>query len=152
MCIQKFYLPALSSVDQLKADGYKLTREVTGWLERMTSSWHEVQITDVEVPEMGNTLLVGQRFPITIKVHLGAIQPGDIAVQVVAGKLSSQEQIRDYDPTPAEFAPDQSDDGTFAFTSEVVCRESGRFGITARIIPANEHLPHTFKPKLISWW
>jgi starch phosphorylase len=148
----QFYMKAIESVHRLREDNYRLAREVTAWLDRMKSSWQGIEITDVEVPEMGGTLEVGQKFPITIRVRLGDILPEDVAVQVVAGKLSSQEQIQDYKPTAAEFKPDQSEDGIYAFTSEVICSESGRFGVTARIVPANPNLPHNFRPKLISWW
>jgi starch phosphorylase len=130
---------------------------VTAWLERMSSSWDKIAITDVEVPEMGPTLFVGQKFSITIKVFLGNITPDDVRVEVVSGKLNSQEQILDYIPLAASLAanPHQdgaTDNGTYIFTGEVICNESGRFGITARIVPKNENLPHTLKPKLISWW
>ena len=62
-----------------------------------------------------------------------------------------------YTPLPATLAANPQQDGasnkgTYTFTGEVTCNESGRFGITARIVPQNENLPHTLKPKLISWW
>ena len=153
----QFYVPAIKSSIKMQENGHELTRQVTAWLERMSSNWDKITITDVEVPEMGPTLFVGQKFSITIKVFLGSITPDDVRVEVVSGKLNSQEQILDYIPLAASLAanPRQdggTDNGTYTFTGEVICNESGRFGITARIVPKNENLPHTLKPKLISWW
>jgi starch phosphorylase len=104
----------------------------------------------VETPEVGGTLFVGQKFPIKIDVVLGEIKPEDVAVEIVAGKLNSQEQILEYDPAPAVLIG--GDNGVYTFSGEVTCQESGRFGITARIIPKNDNLPHTIRPKMISWW
>jgi len=123
----------------------------------MNQSWDQIEIKDVEVPEIGPTLFVGQKFPISIKVFLGNITPDDVRVEVVSGRLSSQEQILDYTLEAAVLAaalPQEgpSNNSTYTFTGEVICRKSGRFGITARIVPKNENLPHTLKPKLIRWW
>lgn len=153
----QFYVPAIKSSIRMQENNYELTRQVTAWLERMSKSWDEIAIKDVEIPEMGSTLFVGQKFPITIKVFLGKIAPDDVRVEIVSGKLNSLEQILDYTPEAATLAANPHQDGPstngiYTFTGEVTCHESGRFGITARIIPKNENLPHTLKPKLISWW
>ena len=151
---EMFYLPAMESVRDLRRDNYRLTREMATWLERLNNSWSQVGVEEVEAPDIGSTLEVGQKFPVSIRVHLGGLTPADVDVQLVAGRLNAQEQILDFQPTVA--AAGNSDqraaNGSYIFSGEVTCNESGRFGITARIIPRNEHLPHAFKPKLISWW
>ncbi|UCE23581.1 MAG: alpha-glucan family phosphorylase [Candidatus Zixiibacteriota bacterium] len=146
----RFYLPAIQAAHRLSEDDHRLTREVSGWVSRMSSSWEKITIKDVEIPEVGGTLFVGQKFPIKIDVVLGEIKPDDVAVEIVSGRLNSQEQILDYQPARASLIG--GDNGIYTFSGEVTCTESGRFGITARIIPKNEHLPHTIKPKMISWW
>ena len=147
----KFYLPGLDSSEKLSTNDMDLTKDVTAWVKRMTNSWNNISIQAVDVPEISGTLYVGQQFPVTIKVVLGDIKPDDVSVEVIAGKLDSQEQILNYSPAIAELA-ETYDNGHYAFSSVVTCQESGRFGISARIIPKNPNLPHTLKPKLINWW
>lgn len=153
---QKLYRPAMETVDKLATDDFKLTKDVAGWLSRIGDGWGQIAIEAVEVPDIGSTLDVGQSFPVTVKVRLGEISPSDVQVQVVSGKLNSQEQILDHLPGLATLNADSdaspASDGSYSFSGQVTCRESGRFGITARIVPKNDHMPHTFKPKLISWW
>ncbi len=152
----KFYIPALNFSRQLRADNYRVTREVTSWLDHMTQSWNEIRIEDVDVPDLGPTVYVGQTFPISIRVHLGSIKPDDVRVELISGRLDAQEHILNYQPLPANLVDEPhepgSQNGTYTFTGEVSCVESGRFGIAARVIPKNDHLPHTLKPKLIAWW
>ncbi|MDH3892656.1 MAG: alpha-glucan family phosphorylase [candidate division Zixibacteria bacterium] len=152
---QQFYLPAIESGQRMREDQYRLTRETTAWISRVGSNWNKIGIRNVDVPELESTLFVGQKFPITIEVLLGDISPDDVEVQIISGRLNSHEKIQDFQPAaavPTDAGSQPAEDGVYAFTGEVTCSESGRFGITARIIPKNQNLPHPFKPKLISWW
>ena len=153
---EKYYIPAMQSGIKMQQDNHKLTRETTAWLDKISSNWDRITIKNVDIPDLGATLFVGQKFPISISVFLGDITPEDVEVQIISGQLNSQEHMKEYDPAHATLQSENNagspDDGVYTFTSEVTCRESGRFGITARIIPKNENLPHTIKPKLITWW
>ncbi len=148
-----FYIPAIKSRIKLEADSYALNKQVTAWMDRISRSWNDIAIGDVEMPDIGDTVFVGQRIPVRMKVHLGAITPDDVRVEIVSGRINSQDQLLDFAPINAVIDPDaKSQNGDYVYEGEVVCHESGRFGITARVIPKNENLHHTRKPKLISWW
>ncbi len=146
---EKFYIPAIKASIEFQKNDMELAKSVTNWVDKMKQSWDSIRITDVHIPEMDSTLYVGQKFPITISINLGEINPSDVSVEIISGKLDSLEQIDNYKPVLAELS---HQNGNAVFSGEVTCLESGRFGITVRIIPKNEHLPHTFKPKLIQWW
>ncbi|RKX26224.1 MAG: alpha-glucan phosphorylase [Candidatus Zixiibacteriota bacterium] len=149
------YIPAIDAANNLSNDNYSVGKELAAWIDRVSGSWDKIAISDIEFPEVSATVEVGERIKVMMKVNLGEIKPEDIAVEIVSGRLNSQEQFLDYSPQPAKFegpsANDESQD-VYSYTGEVTCRESGRFGITARIVPDNEHLLKAFKPKLISWW
>ncbi len=147
-----FYVPGIEASLKLQKDDLALTKSVTKWFESMTKSWDSVHIKDVHIPEIDSTIFVGQTFPIKISIALGEINPQDVSVEIISGKLDSQEQIQDYTPTKAEHDNYDEKADASIFSGEVTCLESGRFGITVRIIPKNDNLPHTFKPKLIQWW
>ena len=148
---REFYLPAIDAYRRLSADNYQLTRDVTAWMDRMNECWNNIKIEEVETPEVGANLHVGQRIPVNVKVYLGELSPDDITVEIVSGPLSSQEQISQFEPLRAELTGG-GENGVWSFAGEITCTESGRVGVTARIIPHNENLPHTIKPKMISWW
>ncbi len=149
---QKFYIPGIEASIKLRQNNMELTKSVTQWVEKISQSWASIHIKDVQIPEMENTIYVGQTFPIKIFIALGDINPNDVSVEIISGKLDSQEQIHNYKPTMAVLSEQNESDQVSVFSGEVICRESGRFGITVRIIPNNENLLHTFKPKLIQWW
>ena len=148
----RFYIPGLEASKKLQENNMALTKSITTWVDNMSESWQNIHITAVDIPEISGTIYVGQKFPVTISISLGKIKPDDVSVEIISGKLNSQEQIQDYKPSPANIKEYNEAEQISVFTGEVTCRESGRFGITVRIIPKNENLPHTFKPKLIQWW
>ncbi len=148
----QFYVRAMDFAVKLGADNFAPTKQLTAWLERMRAGWDRIAITDVRIPDLGATVFVGQRLPIEVDVHLGPIDPADVSVELVAGRLNSQEQLVNHHPVPAKLVGCTDSGSTYTFTGEVECGESGRFGIKARIIPRNETMPHVFKPRLISWW
>jgi starch phosphorylase len=151
---REFYLPAIDAGARLRDNSFALTRDVTAWMSRVSRSWDRITIRKVDIPDLGPTVHVGQKIPVEMDVFLDGITPDDVRVEIISGRLNSQEQLLDFAPAQAELngAGSDSDSGIFHYFCEVTCHESGRFGITARILPRNENLLHTFKPKLISWW
>ena len=148
-----FYVPALQAARNLADNNFAKTRLVTSWLERVSAGWERIAIRDIDFPDLRPTVLVGDHINVILKVDLGGVMPDDVAVQVVAGHLDSQEHFRDFAPVPAALdgAPPEAG-GVYSYRAEVICQESGRFGITARIVPKCDDLLHVCRPKLISWW
>jgi glycogen phosphorylase len=149
-----FYMPALASAAKLSQDNFRLGRELSTWLDRVSQSWDSIAIVDMEFSELAPTVMVGQQVAVNMKVRLGDIKPEDVTVQIVSGQLNSQEQFLEFSPIEARLdgSPNDGQQKVWMYTGEVVCRESGRFGITARVLPKNDLLLHNRKPKLISWW
>ena len=148
-----FYIGAVNAARSLRANDFQITREVTAWLDRISESWNNIVIKEINMPELGQTVQVGQHIPVSLQVSLGELTPEDVAVEIVAGRLNSQEQFTDFEPAVAELnGSGQETGGVYTYHGEVTCHETGRLGVTARVVPRNEHLIHNRKPKLISWW
>ncbi|MBK7141508.1 MAG: alpha-glucan family phosphorylase [bacterium] len=150
-----FYIPTMRKKEELSADHYAEARKLTSWLERVQGSWDKIQIRDIDMPELGQSVNIGQRIPVKLHVYLDGIKPQDVRVEVVAGRLTSQEQLVTFSPVEARLngqASNPPSDNVFEYHGEVVCKESGRLGITARVVPRNEYLTDSPKPKMISWW
>lgn len=152
----QFYVAALKSEADMSANNFELNRQVTTWIDRISKSWDKISIKDVYIPDLEPTVHVGQKVPVKMKVFLDAITPEDVTVEVVTGRLNSQGELLTYNPAGAILNGDHpgqpTADGVYNYSGEVECRESGRFGISARVVPKNTLLLHTRKPKLISWW
>ena len=149
----RFYIPAIMAGKKLQTDEFALTHEVTAWLDRIGHNWNSISISDIRFPEIGATMQIGEIVELDIDVNLGDLTPDDIRVEIVSGRLNSQEQFINQSPSAAQLNGSYPNDtGVYTYHGKVTCRETGRLGITARIVPHNDNLLHTCRPKLISWW
>lgn len=149
----KAYMPAMKAYDRYAADGFKVAKSMAEWRSYLSHNWSGISVDEIITPLMEKSPKVGDRIPVTLRVTLGKISPDDVNVEVIAGNLNSIEQMNNYEPvTAARRDDDTSRDGKYTYGAEVTCRESGRFGIAARIIPQNENLIHNRIPNLIKWW
>jgi starch phosphorylase len=151
---RKSYVPAIDAYYKYTDDGFHTAKSMAGWKAYLSSNWSYVNIDDIETPTMDESPKVGDKIPVTLKVTLGEISPDDVTVEVIAGNLNSLEQMDKYEPVTAHKQNGGSGpaSGQHLYKTEVTCRESGRFGIAARILPRNENLIHNRIPRLIKWW
>jgi starch phosphorylase len=150
----KIYVPAIESNDKYSAEGFKIAKEMASWKSELAGKWDSVNVESIETPTMEESPKVGDRIPVSMKVNLGGIAPSDVIVEVISGNLNSLEQMNKYQPSRATISEEQanSGDGTYIYQSEVICKESGRFGIAVRVLPSSDNLHHNKIPKLIKWW
>jgi glycogen phosphorylase len=153
---ETFYVHALDTSARLRQQGFSSTRTATSWIDKMSRAWDRVQIQQLVVCTADSMLYVGQVVPVNVIVDLGELTPDDVVVEIVSGRLDSQDQMRPFVSESARLVQSANGHGApspnvFSFSSSVQCRESGRFGIRARVRPKHDLFPHTFVPKLISW-
>jgi starch phosphorylase len=72
-----------------------------------------------------------------------------VTVELYHGSISSLEQF--IAPERSEMKAKDGTSGSYEYSVEVVCRQTGRQGYTVRILPAHEGLAHPFIPGLIKW-
>jgi len=83
------------------------------------------------------------------EVHLGELTPEEVTVELYYGTLKSVDQVIRGKGTPMRMIEDRGS-GTYLYQGVVECRETGRFGFTARAYPAGDDL-EKFMPGFIQW-
>ena len=83
-------------------------------------------------------------------MHLGLLEPQDVAVELYQGLLDDKRQIPDGEVIAMSCM--QSDgDGSHLFVGAIPCRASGLHGYALRILPRHEDLNNPYEPGLILW-
>ncbi|MCX6828443.1 MAG: alpha-glucan family phosphorylase [candidate division Zixibacteria bacterium] len=151
---RRAYIPAINAAALLSGNNFEPTRKLAAWQAGITSKWDQIIVDNIETPAMETSPKVGDRIPVTVRIVLGEINPADVVVQIIAGNLNSLEQMNNYESVIATRleAGIALPPGQFVYQAEVICKESGRFGIAARVIPHHENLVHNKIPRLIKWW
>ena len=90
-----------------------------------------------------------------VRLHLGAIHPEDVEVQLVHGLVDAMGEIVQPQTVTLKLAsgpdPASNGQGTCVYTGKILCRTSGHYGYCVRVLPRNASLPHPFEPGLVTW-
>jgi starch phosphorylase len=147
---RNFYFPALKNAQRFRANAYQPPKHLAEHLERVKASWDDVYVE--ELPELAEPSLdVGDRLEAEAVVHLGALSPEDVRVELYYGPMNSRGEIDDASRQPMEGEPVDAEETRYRFRGTINCDQAGRQGYAVRVLPRHELLVHDFIPSLIEW-
>jgi starch phosphorylase len=147
---ERFYLPAADRHRRLMADGIARAEALAVWRAQIGAAWPQVHVESIEGESVAE-LHVGETVRAQARVHLGALTPADVAVQLYLGRVDAKGEIVEAEAVSMQLVgPDGA--GVYCFESPAVpCRRSGLHGYTVRVLPCHADLPTLFLPGLIVW-
>jgi starch phosphorylase len=140
--VQGLYSPACRSAHALntfpdKATGglaYGGARELAAWKSRVRAAWSGVRVDHVEASGVGDVPEVGSTLALRAFVSLGDLDPADVDVQVVHGRVDVDDQISDISVVGLRHSEAYEGD-RHRYVGEIKLERSGPFGYTTRIVP-----------------
>ena len=143
------YLPATKRYQRLVADDMSRARALASWSRHMQQHWDGVTVA-LRDRDALRELQVGEQFSVQVHVHLGALTPDDVEVQLYLGRVTSAGEI--VDPDIRTIRPSGGSDGEFDYTAHAVtCRQSGFHGFTVRVLPRHRNLNVPFLQGRVVW-
>ena len=131
------YAPACASAHAVEAaDGG--AEGLAAWKRRVRSAWEGVKVDHVESLE-GDQLEIGAKLHVSALVRLGELSPNDIEVQLVTGRLDSDDQLREPHVNPFPTGSDVGD-GLRRYEGWVEAQRAGAIGYTVRVVPHHPQL------------
>jgi starch phosphorylase len=145
------YVPASQRAQNLLKDNLARAKALASWKNQTYQQWGQIRIESVsaEGPE-DQELKVGDQLQVQARVHLGALNPTDVAVELFHGRLDAQGMIVDGESIPMLIAQSKGK-GKYVFVGAITCQTSGRHGYALRILPHHEDLGHPFEMGRILW-
>jgi starch phosphorylase len=130
--VTTLYAPAAASVHAIdeSAGG---ARALAAWKRRVRSAWDKVVVDHVESLD-ADQIEVGAKIHVSALVRLGDLTPDDIEVQLITGRVSSDDEL--YEPRVNPFPTGVTvEDGLRRYESSVQARRAGAIGYTVRVVP-----------------
>jgi starch phosphorylase len=143
------YLPASERWLRFSAEGMRDVRTLSAWREEVGRKWGEVRVLRV-MPRGASEVQVGAPLEIEAEVHLGALSPADVAVDLCYGPLGGRHDFEEGEVAPMLHKTDLGE-GRHLFTGTLRSQDTGEHGYAVRVLPWNENLPHRFKTGLLRW-
>ncbi len=138
--VSRLYAPAATAGRALVgSQDYAGARELAGWKTRVRAGWSQVRVDHVESGGVGEVAQVGDALHVKAYVSLGDLDPSDVDVQVVHGKVSEADELASFAVDALE--PSETfEAGRCAFSGDILLDASGPFGYTVRIVPKHPGL------------
>jgi len=144
----RFYQQAARRHNSLVADNAQEARKLGEQLARLHARWKNIRV-ELPTSDTRGPFRVGETFRVTALVHLGEIRPDEAVAEFYYGGLKSVDELAAGHSEQMEVTEDRGN-GDYLYACNVTCRNSGRYGFTARIMPQGDDWLK-FTPGFITW-
>ncbi len=136
--VRELYVPVAIASRHLDSEPYAAAVDLADWKNRVRSAWPGVRVGFVEVL-LPDTAQLGDEVTVSSAVHLNGLEPGDVQVQMVFGRVDAEDNIRG--GHIVRLSPVAADDGGgYRFAATEPLRVSGSVGFAVRVVPDNSLL------------
>ncbi|MFI4910030.1 MAG: alpha-glucan family phosphorylase [Sedimentisphaeraceae bacterium JB056] len=108
-----------------------------------------VRVGYPEISQNVEDLHVGDSVEMVSEIYLGSILPDDVSVEAYYGPVDNRQNVLSSN-TRTMHVKEELGNGRYLYTVKVSWEKAGRFGITARVIPAGSEWKHCM-PGFIVW-
>lgn len=145
----RFYMPASAGYLRLTENGLENTKAALKWRDRLNSSWAKVRIlSSKDTAKIMNPL--GSECRLEVNVDLDGLEPKDVRVQALVGKVDSNRDLKDLEVFDMDHVADNGE-GKHTYQTCFMCDIAGHRGYTARIIPRSDFVHVPSEMKLVRW-
>ena len=145
---EQLYLPAHRAGSTFRADHCTRAQQFSSWRQMVEKAWSGVEIVSVSMPD-GNAR-VGDSIPLQVEVKLGNLPPQDVVVEVLCGKLDSNDSLQGETIYRTEYQG-PTDHTSHRFSIQLPCNESGQHGIAVRVRPDHPDQVRPFATECVCW-
>lgn len=133
---KKFYVSSAEKNRELLSNDASEARALSLQRERFRSLWKLIRIGPPKRKNQG-PFRVGDTFDVSTEVFLDEINPEEVDVQLYYGRIQSVDSVAG---GKAEIMTVQENlgDGYYIYSCSITCGDTGRFGLTARVMPKGD--------------
>ena len=130
-----FYSPAAETYAKLIADNAAYAKKLVHQKQELVANIYNGKLRIDQPVIAGNfsgNVHVGDTLSISVAVNLGGLAPEAVDVEAYLGSVDAHNEIVSSESVTMKMLEDRGN-GNYLYGCDVVCHQSGRFGITARI-------------------
>ncbi len=139
--VEDWYGPAARSAARIATDGYAPARELAAFRARLNAAWPAVSVTGVDASGLPDTPVVGAPMTVRATVVLAGLDPSDVAVEAVIGRVDENDELSGTATVPMKHVGDAGNGSGGAagerFEAAVQLPHAGLTGYTVRVLPSN---------------
>jgi starch phosphorylase len=135
---EQYYAPAAISGHAVSDNNFAGARALSEFRARVGESWPSIRVRHVDTAGLPDTPLLGSTMTITAHIDLDTLDPSEVLVQAVVGRVDENENLSQVVTTTMTPSSDQSQPGgATIFEVAVPLPMTGPLGYTVRVIPTH---------------
>lgn len=128
----QFYQAAHAAWKAMEKDHFAEARSMVQWKRGVEAAWDRVQFRQLgPAPEF--LLTSGKPIPLQVMVDLGGLQPSDVRVEAVIGRVNGDGHLEDTEVLTLPVREERN--GEHLFARDFTPRLTGRLGFAVRVCP-----------------
>ncbi len=128
----ELYAPAHRAFAEIRENDYQKVRERTRWNRKVHDTWSKIKFVEIG-PDLAGPVLSGTPIPFRAVVDLAGLEPSDIRLEVVVGRVSGSGELKQTEVLA--LPPTDVSGAAHVFSKEYVPTYTGRLGYVVRISP-----------------
>ncbi|UCF14771.1 MAG: hypothetical protein JSW59_15265, partial [Phycisphaerales bacterium] len=158
---RRFYEPSAAKWRYMTAEACARARAFSSWKSGVKQAWPEIVVKDVIIEasngdgyqRLNHTtqLKVGSQLCIRALVRLGSIDSNDVAVEFYHGPVDTWQNIKNGSAIRMEYDHPADQDGEHWFVGSMPCTQTGKHGVSVRVLPKHGDLVDPYDMGLIIW-
>jgi starch phosphorylase len=133
--VESGYAPAGRMVTAAAEDDYRGARSLSEYWTKLDTSWGRVRIFDSElIINAQDSMVVGTEVLVRARIDLAGLDPSEVDIQAVVGKVDDSDELREVVTVPMEPT------GTGEFSAKLRLPHAGSLGYTVRVLPRHHLL------------
>ncbi|WP_441250191.1 alpha-glucan family phosphorylase [Kitasatospora sp. McL0602] len=142
--VERLYAPAATAQRELvaacPAGGVVGARALAEWKAKVRQAWPAVRVEHVEAEGSLEAQELGSTLTLRVSVSLGALEPSDVEVQVVSGRVDETDRLSDAVALALKPVGGPDLDSRHRYEGSLELSRTGPFGYTVRVLPTHHLL------------
>ncbi|MYY18422.1 MULTISPECIES: alpha-glucan family phosphorylase [unclassified Streptomyces] len=135
--VERLYAPAALARRQLTPAA---ARELADWKAKVRAAWPQVAVGHVEASAdtvVGGSAELGSTLALRVRIALGGLDPDDVEVQAVAGRVDTSDAIAEAQTYPLKPAGGHGLEDRQLYEGPLALDRTGPYGYTVRVLPSH---------------
>ena len=146
----RYYNPQFARTGKIKADNYRMAREMAEWKYKISSIWNSIEVKSIEISDgITNKMKIGQVYPVNVYIDLKGLTCNEIGLELVITENDNKQSPRIIETV--ELLAENCEGTVCCYKHNLHPNHPGSFNYGFRIFAKNENLAHRQDFGYVRW-
>ena len=146
----RYYNPQFERSKRVKADDFKMAREMAAWKFKISSAWNSIEVKNIEISDgITNKMKIGQDYPVKVYLDLKELSCKEIGLELVITENENKKPTRIVETV--ELLAESCEGTVCCYKHNLHPNHPGTFNYGFRLFAKNENLAHRQDFRYVRW-